>query len=71
MSDKDNATTGDDQAPLATDPPGGHSKAAGEDAERKMGVKRESDDDKDQGDPSGEHDPAALEDARRKMGRDG
>jgi hypothetical protein len=69
MSDEDNATTGDDEVPLGTDPPGGRSSAAGKDAERKMGVKRESDEDKDQGDPSGEHDPAALEEARRKMGR--
>jgi len=66
MSDEENATTGDDEAPVGT---GGRSRAAGKDAERKMGVKRESDEDKDQGDPSGEHDPAALEDARRKMGR--
>ena len=68
MSDEDNATTGDDEVP-GTDTSGGRSSAAGEDAERKMGVKRESDDDRDQGDPSGDHDPAALEEARRKMGR--
>ena len=37
MTDTDNATTGDDDAPLNTDPPGGNSEAAGEDTKAEDG----------------------------------
>jgi hypothetical protein len=64
----DKATAGGEDAPSEMDPPGGHSRAALEDAEEKMHVSPTSDDDELHPDPPGGHDPAALEDAAKKMG---
>jgi hypothetical protein len=64
VSDK---TAGGDEAPSEMDPPGGHDRAALEDAAEKMHLNPTSEDD-DHPDPPGGHDPAALEDAARKMG---
>jgi hypothetical protein len=57
-----------DEAPNAMDPPGGHDRAALEDAAEKMHISPTPDDDEVHPDPPGGHDPAALEDAAKKMG---
>jgi hypothetical protein len=64
-SDKDVADG--DEVPSEMDPPGGHDRAALEDAAEKMHLSSTSDDD-EHPDPPGGHDPAALEDAAHKMG---
>jgi hypothetical protein len=50
------------------DPPGGHSREALEDAEKKMNVKEGTSE--FVADPPGGHDPEALKDAEKKMGID-
>ena len=62
------AKTADGEAPSEMDPPGGHDRAALEDAAKKMHVSPTSDDDESHPDPPGGHDPAALDDAAKKMG---